>query len=78
MNFNDLMKDYEISIFSVTGTLDNAGVESIRNNIKATYDYLNTFEGNNFSERVENYLLSIGITEEEIQTIRDLLLEEVK
>ena len=78
VNFNDLMKDYEISVFSVTGTLDGASVEGIRNNIKTTYDYLNTFDGNNFSERVENYLLSIGITEEEIRTIRDLLLEEVK
>ena len=75
---NDMYMDYELSVFSVTGTLDNAGVEAIRNNIVATYDYLATFEGSSLAEKTENYLLSIGITAEEIQTIRDLLLEEVK
>lgn len=74
---NDMYMDYELSVFSVTGTLDNASIQAIRNNIVATYDYLATFEGSNLAEKTENYLLSIGITAEEIQTIRDLLLEEV-
>ena len=78
VNFNDLMMDYELSVFSVTGTLDNASVQAIRNNIKATYDYINTFNGANFAERTEMYLLSIGITPAEIQSIKDILLEEVK
>ena len=75
---NDMYMDYELSVFSVTGTLDNASIQAIRNNIVATYDYLATFEGSNLAEKTENYLLSIGITAEEIQNIRDLLLEEVK
>jgi hypothetical protein len=76
---NDLMMDYELSVFSVTGTLDNASVAAIRSNIQATYDYINgSFSGKNLAEKTENYLLSIGITAEEIQTIRDILLEEVK
>ena len=76
---NDLMMDYELSVFSVTGTLDNASVSAIRGNIQATYDYINGYyTGKNLAEKTENYLLSIGITAEEIQTIRDLLLEEVK
>ena len=70
--------DYELSVFSVTGTLDNAGVQAIRNNIVATYDYLATFEGSNLAEKTENYLLSIGITAEEIATIRSIMIEEVK
>lgn len=78
VNFNDLMMDYELSVFSVTGTLDNASVQAIRNNIKATYDYIDTFNGANFAERTEMYLLSIGITPAEIQSIKDILLEEVK
>lgn len=78
VNFNDLMMDYELSVFSVTGTLDNASVQAIRNNIKATYDYINTFNGANFAEKTEMYLLSIGITPAEIQSIKDILLEEVK
>ena len=78
VNKNILMMDYELSVFSVTGTLDNAGVAAIRNNISSTYDYLNGFEGSSFAEKVENYLLSIGITADEIQAIRDILLEEGK
>lgn len=79
VRINNLMKDYEFSVFSVTGTQDNASIEAIRNNIKSTYDYIsNNYEGSSFAEKTENYLLSIGITPEEIQTIRDLLLEEVK
>lgn len=75
----DLFMDYELSIFSVTGTQDNASIDAIRYNIESTYNYINSnYSGANFSEKTENYLLSIGITEEEIQTIRDLLLEEVK
>ena len=75
---NNIMMDYELSVFSVTGTMDNASVSAIRSNIRATYDYIRTFKGATFAEKTENYLLSIGITAEEIQTIRDLLLEEVK
>ncbi len=75
---NDLMMDYELSFFSVTGTLDNAGISGMRSTIQATYDYLNSFEGDSFAERVESYLLEIGITPEEIASIRSILLEEVK
>lgn len=76
---NDIMMDYELSIFSVTGTLDNASIEAIRSNIQATYNYLNsTYEGDSFAEKVENYLLTCGITAEEIQAIRDILLEEAQ
>lgn len=76
---NDLMMDYELSVFSVTGTLDNAGVKAIRGNIQATYNFINKgYQGESFAEKTEKYLLDIGITAEEIQAIRDILLEEVK
>ena len=75
---NTMMMDYELSVFSVTGTMDNASVSAIRNNITSTYNYISGFDGDSFSEKTENYLLSIGITPEEIQTIKDLLLEEVE
>lgn len=77
-NINQLIMDYELSVFSVTGTLDNASVTAIKNNIKATYDYIATFEGAGLAGKTENYLLSIGITAEEIRAIKDILLEEVK
>ena len=78
VNKNRLIMDYELSVFSVTGTADNASISAIKNNILETYNYINSCSGKSFQEKTENYLLSIGITEEEIQTIKDLLLEEVK
>ena len=76
---SDIMMDYEFSVFSVTGTLDNASISAIRGNIQATYKYIsNTYEGETFAEKTANYLMSCGITAEEIQTIRDILLEEVE
>ena len=77
---NTLIMDYDMSVFSVTGTLDNASYSgNLRTSILDTYNYLNdNFEGEDFSEKVENYLLSTGVTAEEIQSIRDNLLEEVK
>ena len=76
---NDLIMDYELSVFSVTGTQDNANPTATKNNILATYNYINqNYEGEYFADKTENYLLDIGITADEIQTIKDLLLEEVK
>ncbi len=72
---NEIMMDYVFSVFSVTGTLDNASISALRNNIDATYHYLNKLPGDTFAESVEYYLLSCGITAEEIQAIRDNLTE---
>ncbi len=75
---NTLYMDYEFSVFSVSGTLDKAGVAGIRSNIESVYNYINGLEGKSLSEKAENYMLDIGLTPEEIATIKDLLLEEVK
>lgn len=72
----DLLMDYEMSMFSVSGTLDGGNPFDA---IKATYTYINdNYEGDSFAEKTENYLLSIGITAEEIATIRSIMIEEVK
>ena len=72
----DLYMDYEMSMFSVSGTLDGGNPFEA---IKATYTYINdNYEGDSFAEKTENYLLSIGITAKEIATIRSIMIEEVK
>ena len=72
----DLIREYELSIFSVTGTLDNANPVS---SMISTYNYIDSnYSGASFAEKTENYLLGIGITADEIATIRSLLIEEVK
>ena len=70
---NNLITEFMLSIFSSAGSSAKP-LEPIR----AVRNYINTFEGETFADRTENYLLSIGITEEEIATIRSIMLEEVK
>ena len=68
MSKEDLRKDYELSAFtdSYINTPEfNLFVENI-----------NLMEGANINEKVENYLLSIGVTAKEIQSIRTIFLED--
>ena len=70
----DLVKDYEMSAFyhnykHVHRELDNGG------NILSLIDGLDAYEGNTFAQKVENFLLSIGVTAQEIASIRNTLLE---
>lgn len=69
----DLIKDYELSAFyhnyrHVNRTVENGGT------ITALIDGLDAFEGNSFAKKVENFLLSIGVTPTEIANIRSTLL----
>ena len=71
-----LMMDYELSLFSAVATQDGAHLIAIKANMQTTLDYIeNNFEGDTFMEKTENYVLSTGITQAEINTIRSLLLE---
>lgn len=71
----DLIHDYEFTSFSFYGE---------RNSKTGYYaDYfipfraqLETFPGETLSEKTENYLLSIGVTEQEIQNIRAIMFGE--
>ncbi len=72
----DIYMDYEMSMFSYGGTQDGANPWQ---SIQDTYAYINNnYSGDSFAEKTENYLLSCGITAEEIATIRSILIEEVK
>ena len=77
---NTLMMEYELSVFSYWGT--NGGTKynnGLRNNIHDTYLYIyNNYEGDTFSEKVEDFLLDIGVTADEIASIKDIMLEEVE
>ncbi len=63
---NDLIKDYELSgLF--TDTID-------RENIKKVYTGLQSYSGFTLQEKAESYLLSIGVTEDEIYSIKTIFL----
>lgn len=66
---DDLCRDWEASIFSDQG----AGFTSDR--IRRLLDYLNSLPGDTFQERVESYMKSCGITDEEMSRYKSLMLE---
>ena len=72
----DLFIDYETSAFSYRGTLDGTSMEHMVNTFDTTYRHLRLFdEGGDFQAACVNFLLSIGITQAEIDSIRAILLE---
>ena len=76
---NTLMMEYELSVFSLWGTNGGTKYETgLRDQIHRTYLYIdNNYEGDSFSEKVADFLMEIGVTAEEIQSIKDIMLEEV-
>ena len=77
---NTLMMEYELSVFSYWGTNGSTKYNNgLRNDIHNTYLYIsNNYEGDTFSEKVEDFLLEIGVTAEEIASIKSIMLEEVE
>ena len=72
----DLFIDYETSAFSYRGTLDGASMEHMVNTFDTTYTHLIILDENrNFQNACEKFLLSIGVTQAEIDSIRAILLE---
>ncbi|MBQ7357437.1 MAG: tyrosine-protein phosphatase [Clostridia bacterium] len=71
-----LMMDYELSLFSSVATQDGAALSLIKANMQSTLDYIeNNYAGTTFMEKTENYVLSTGVTQAEINAIRTLMLE---
>ena len=74
----DIWIDYEMSFFSVRGCLDKADPQRMVNTFLNTYNYLadNYAEDNSsFSAACEAFLLEIGVTQAEIDAIRENMLE---
>lgn len=68
-----LIQDYEFTTFS------DAGLRSAATNaeMKAFLTSFNALSGSTPAEKAENYLLSIGVTSEEISTIRGIFFGEI-
>lgn len=77
---NALIMEYELSVFSYWGTNGSTKYNNgLRNLIHDTYLYIdNNYDGDTYSEKVESFLLEIGVTAEEIASIKDIMLEEVE
>ncbi len=72
VNLNDLCLDYELTSFSIWG-----GRTSKFEDFCKMVDYFNTFgdENDSLKDKIEKYLLHIGVTKEEIKSIRTNLIE---
>ena len=73
MSKEDLIRDYELSAFyhnyaHVNRNLQNGG------NILELMAGIEQFSGETFSDKVVSFMLSIGVTAEEINNIRSIFL----
>ncbi len=65
----DLYRDYLLSNF--------AGISVMRtpNDIRDYIKYMERYPGETLSERIENFLISSGVDKEDIESVREILLE---
>ena len=69
MSDEDIMSEYQLTTF-----IDSSFAEPVR--ITAVIDGLEAYEGDTLSERITDFLINeIGVTEKEIEAIRNILLE---
>ncbi len=64
---NDVIREYELSGLFYGG--------ANRSDIMTVYGGLLSYEGATLQEKTENYLLSIGVTKQEIESIKSILLK---
>ncbi len=72
---NDIMRDYEMTFFALTG----GEVQAISDWVNASgrvLTFLDSYPGATLADKTESYLLKCGVTADEIASIRSILLEE--
>lgn len=75
VSYEDLVKDFEFTSFSIFGIRAFNGTDGLA--LKPVYDkIMSDYEGDTLSEKIENYMLSIGVTETEIYNIRAIMFGE--
>ena len=67
----NLYYDYLFSNFGLIGSLRTPG------NIKSYVDTIKWTEGHNLSDKINNYLLSIGVNNEDISAIKNIFIENI-
>lgn len=73
-----IFRDYHFSFFSQPGGFTIDEFNALQVNLSELYKHLAEYGGENasFNDRVEAYMLKIGVTQEEINTIREIMLED--
>ena len=73
---SDLRMDYFLSAFSYAGSaMDSATFVMLEGNFERMYGGIDgTYSGETYAQKVESYLLSAGVTVEEMQAIKSIML----
>ncbi len=73
-----LIKEYFLSLYSRQGNADSASVSALGLNIDALLNGLDNYGGENatLQNKIEAYLLDIGVKQEDIDSIKKILIEE--
>ena len=68
---DDLIRDYETTTFSVYGERSrNSAIYKFAD----FYKQLKSYAGSTFAEKTENYMLSISVTQTQINAIKSIML----
>jgi hypothetical protein len=75
----DLFMDYELTFMSVMGNLDGQTPSNMVGSAFADlYYYMKNYvKGNTLAQNAEKFMLDIGITQAEIDSIKSIMIEEV-
>ncbi len=74
----DVYCDYELSMFSEQGSLGEPET-MVAQHVRPTFDYIKSVcKKDTLQENVEAFLLKIGVTAEEIASIKSIMIEEVQ
>ena len=76
---NEILCEYLTSFFSVSGALSVSKVnDDMLQALNGMYLLLDGYDGASYAEKTANYLLSIGVSAEEINAIRDIMTGKIK
>ena len=71
----ELIQDYEFTSFSIYGERNSKAGTTYGDMFQEFLTTLKTYEGESLKEKTESYLLSIGVTADEIASIRSIMLD---
>jgi hypothetical protein len=72
----ELIQDYELTSFSVYGQRNTQHGEYFKY-FQEFFERLNTYTGDTLQEKTENYMLAIGVTAEEIASIKAIMFGQM-
>ena len=75
----EIVCDYLTSFFSVAGSFAvSKDSDDLLQAVYGMYIMLDAYDGDNYAEKTENFLLSVGVSKDEIDSVRDIFTGKIK